>query len=278
MAQICLIFWRVDLFFQNVGCAAAQTSHPLRPPNAYRVDGLGFNGNFRSSRQQIMEISNGFARCGDIYATPLCVRVGDKRSGSYRRHFYENGIPSGTAYNYASSSSSNSSSMDPYGISDDGLQTTKIYYITAYGTTDLEVVYTNEARTVEHTLEKYEQWLEEHKYRFVGLDLEFTRERKSEDPPQRMAVIQIALRHHVLVFHYCRYGYFRDCCYNLVHHARHRSVGPPCTTASSRHLTAFGTNVHITAANHTPGLLRANTPHASARLIDTMTVATPAYV
>ena len=99
--------------------------------------------------------------------------------------------------------------MDPYGpIIHDGKLTTEIHHITAYGTTYLEVVYTNEVRTVNHTLEKYEQWLEDQEYRFVGLDIEFTRDRRDEDPPQKIAIIQIAFGQHVLIFQYCSYGYY----------------------------------------------------------------------
>ena len=99
--------------------------------------------------------------------------------------------------------------MDRYGpITDDGLLTTAIHHINAYGTMNLEVVYTNEISTVTHTLQKFEQWLEEMKYMIVGLDIEFTRERKNEDPPRKIAVIQIALLNHVLVFHYYKYGFF----------------------------------------------------------------------
>lgn len=108
---------------------------------------------------------------------------------------------------------------DPFRpITDDGEITTARSHITGYGTTYLEVVYTNDVATVNHVLQKYEQWLADEKHKFVGLDLEFTRETCRNDPNQRMAVIQIAFGQHVLVFHYCRYVYFRDCSYNRSMH------------------------------------------------------------
>jgi hypothetical protein len=57
---------------------------------------------------------------------------------------------------------------------DDKKLTTETHHITAHGTTVLEVVYTNEPRTVELVIAMYEQWLHEEKNKFVGLDLEYT--------------------------------------------------------------------------------------------------------
>ena len=67
-----------------------------------------------------------------------------------------------------------------------------------HGTTMVDVVYTNETHVVESTLEKYEQWLLWDTHRVIGLDLEYTKDEK------RIAVIQLAMRKHVLVFHFCR--------------------------------------------------------------------------
>ena len=51
------------------------------------------------------------------------------------------------------------------------------------------------------TLAMYEQWLQEDEHKFVGLDLKYTK----EDPPYNndLAVVQLAMRTHVLVYHYC---------------------------------------------------------------------------
>jgi ribonuclease D len=62
------------------------------------------------------------------------------------------------------------------------------------------VVYTNDVATVGKNLAIYEQWLLEDKHRFVGLGLEYT----SRGKHQRIAVMQLTMRQHVLVFHYCR--------------------------------------------------------------------------
>ena len=52
---------------------------------------------------------------------------------------------------------------------------TENHSIMAHGTTTLDVVYTNEKATVVRTLAMYKQCLAQMpKYRFVGLDLEYT--------------------------------------------------------------------------------------------------------
>ena len=38
----------------------------------------------------------------------------------------------------------------------------------------LEVVYTNDPRTMERIIKKYEEWLKEEKNKFIVLDLEYT--------------------------------------------------------------------------------------------------------
>ena len=85
---------------------------------------------------------------------------------------------------------------------DDGKITTFTEHITTHGTTVLEVVYTNDPRTMERIIKKYEEWLKEEKNKFVGLDLEYTR--KSSYIRQGITVVQLAMREHVLVYHYCR--------------------------------------------------------------------------
>ncbi|XP_051221471.1 uncharacterized protein [Lolium perenne] len=46
----------------------------------------------------------------------------------------------------------------------------------------------------------YEKWLEKEKNMFFGLDLEYTPRRTCKR--QEMAVVQITMRHHILVYHY----------------------------------------------------------------------------
>ncbi|XP_073358284.1 uncharacterized protein [Aegilops tauschii subsp. strangulata] len=71
---------------------------------------------------------------------------------------------------------------------DDGKLTTLTEHITTHGTTVLEVVYTNDPRTVERIIKKYEEWLKEEKNKFVGLDLESERSQALVDFLQRKAV------------------------------------------------------------------------------------------
>lgn len=48
----------------------------------------------------------------------------------------------------------------------------------------------------------YEQWLQEEKYRFIGLDIEYTRENLYGR--RAVAVLQLTMHEHVLVYHFCR--------------------------------------------------------------------------
>ena len=89
-------------------------------------------------------------------------------------------------------------SNEPLRAMDDGKQTTETVHVHAHGATWIEAVYTNEPKTVDLILEKYERWLEEEEIKFVGLDLEYDRSKK------RLAVMQLAMREHVLVFHFIR--------------------------------------------------------------------------
>ena len=41
--------------------------------------------------------------------------------------------------------------------------------------------------------------------KFVGLDIEYTRSHTVTGESQQIALIQLAMRRHVLVFHFCRY-------------------------------------------------------------------------
>jgi hypothetical protein len=81
---------------------------------------------------------------------------------------------------------------------DDGKKTMETVHVHAHSATWIEAVYTNEPVTVDLILEKYERWLEEEEIKFIGLDLEDDRMQT------RVAVMQIATREHVLVFHMIR--------------------------------------------------------------------------
>ena len=86
---------------------------------------------------------------------------------------------------------------------DDGERTTEVHRFLAHGDTWIQAVYTNEGSTVERILSMYLEWLKEEKYRFVGLDLEYNFEQN------KIEVMQIAMKEHVLVFHRIRYVLFR---------------------------------------------------------------------
>ena len=86
---------------------------------------------------------------------------------------------------------------------DDFRNTTERLFIDADGNTKLEVLYTKEPYKVEEILTLYEEWLREDRYKFVGLDLEYTRE-DYFDRSRKVAVMQLAMRKHVLVYHLCK--------------------------------------------------------------------------
>src|SRR5215216_6472627 len=66
---------------------------------------------------------------------------------------------------------------------------------------ELSVVYTNNLVWVEHSIHIMELLLAEEKYKVVGFDLEYTRARVGSRP--KVAVAQMCVRDHVLVYHYC---------------------------------------------------------------------------
>ena len=85
---------------------------------------------------------------------------------------------------------------------DDFLNTTEYHPEVADGNTKLDVWYTNEPGKVEEIIALYEDWLREEKYKFVGLGMEFTR--KDCYGRRKVAVMQLAMRNHVLVYHFCK--------------------------------------------------------------------------
>ena len=57
-------------------------------------------------------------------------------------------------------------------------------------------------------LEMYAQWFaEEEENKFVGLDLEYTRQDLNNEEDNYLAVVQLSMRNHVLV---CHYSWFVD--------------------------------------------------------------------
>ena len=69
----------------------------------------------------------------------------------------------------------------------------------------IDVVYTNDPVEVTRNLDMFESMLEGREDRFMGLDLEYTKEYLNHEVPQEVAVVQLALDKRVLVFQYSRY-------------------------------------------------------------------------
>ena len=72
------------------------------------------------------------------------------------------------------------------------------FSLTAHGSTKIDVVYMNETSVVRSNLDMFDHWLLANNHKFVGLDLEYTKDGKE------VAIFQLSMRQHVLVFQYCR--------------------------------------------------------------------------
>ena len=67
--------------------------------------------------------------------------------------------------------------------------------------TDLSMVYTIDPAVVDDYINSVEQLLARDKYKVVGIDLQYTTGRPDID--QKVAVTQLCVGHHVLIYHYC---------------------------------------------------------------------------
>ena len=67
--------------------------------------------------------------------------------------------------------------------------------------TDLSVVYTIDPAVVDDYINSIEQLLPGDKYKVVGIDLQYTAGHPGID--QKVAVAQLCVRQHVLIYHYC---------------------------------------------------------------------------
>ena len=67
--------------------------------------------------------------------------------------------------------------------------------------TDLSVVYTIDPAVVDDYINTVEQLLARDKYKVVGIDLQYTAGHPNID--QKVAVAQLCVRHHFLIYHYC---------------------------------------------------------------------------
>ena len=72
--------------------------------------------------------------------------------------------------------------------------------IPVHGGKFIQAVYTNDPAEVHRVIDMFQQWLVEEDVKFVGLDMEYSKDH------QKLAVMQIAMRDHVLLFHFSRFG------------------------------------------------------------------------
>lgn len=79
--------------------------------------------------------------------------------------------------------------------------------VDVHGGQAIQVTYTNDPAEVQRVLDMYKQWIDSGDDKFMGLDMEYTCHKA-----KKMAVLQLAMRRHVLVFHYSWYEkHFRIC-------------------------------------------------------------------
>ena len=74
------------------------------------------------------------------------------------------------------------------------------YDVTIHGNQKIEAVYTNNPAELERVLDMYMAWFAAGDPKIMGLDMEYTSARALKD--KRMAIIQLAMRRHVLVYQY----------------------------------------------------------------------------
>jgi hypothetical protein len=70
-------------------------------------------------------------------------------------------------------------------------------------TAEIEVVYTDDNYKAAEILDMYENWLSKDEYKFVGLDFEYCD--PEYDGDYRIAVVQLSMNNHVLVYQWSRY-------------------------------------------------------------------------
>jgi hypothetical protein len=80
--------------------------------------------------------------------------------------------------------------------------------IVAHGMTEINVVYTDDSYEASKTVHMYEQWLSTDEYKFMGLDFEYCDPEYEDDC--HIAVVQLAMKNHVLVYQWSRYIYRFD--------------------------------------------------------------------
>ena len=75
-------------------------------------------------------------------------------------------------------SSSSVAAAEGFVVMDDRKNTTESYHFLAHGDTWIDVIYTNEASTIDRIILELEGLLEKEQRKFVGLDLEYDRDHK----------------------------------------------------------------------------------------------------
>jgi len=91
--------------------------------------------------------------------------------------------------------------MDAPNVRNDDRQETAHFDIEVHGEKKIDVVYTTDPRTVRNTLNNFTSWLQFEENRFVGLDLEYSRD------CHRIAMVQLSMKGHVLVYQpFCEKG------------------------------------------------------------------------
>ena len=81
---------------------------------------------------------------------------------------------------------------------DDGRRTTEVHQFNTHGDTWIQAIYTNEGSTLDSVLVMFDEQLKDEDDKFLGLDLEY------DFAKEKIAVIQLALKEHVLIFHLIR--------------------------------------------------------------------------
>ena len=66
----------------------------------------------------------------------------------------------------------------------------------------IDVTYTNDPTKVQRIIDMYKQWIASGEGKFMGLDFEYTSHKLEKE--KKIAVLHLAFRRHVLVFHYSR--------------------------------------------------------------------------
>ena len=77
------------------------------------------------------------------------------------------------------------------------------YSVTIHKDQKIESVYTNDPEELARVLDMYKKWFAEGDAKIMGLDMEYSKDQELVD--KRMAVIQLAMRRHVLVYQCARY-------------------------------------------------------------------------